>query len=110
MISSPTNRLSPADWVEPNMPKLTDSEIDSELSKLSGWQVENGQITKTFEFQAYADGLLFASACGLLAERSDHHPDMMITWRKVKVSLSTHSENGISDKDFALAKQIDSLT
>ncbi|MCH8274674.1 MAG: 4a-hydroxytetrahydrobiopterin dehydratase [Armatimonadetes bacterium] len=85
------------------MPKLTENELREALSQLDGWSVEGGQITKTYEFDSYALGLLFASGCGHLAEQRDHHPDLLITWRRVKVSLATHSEGGITEKDVGLA-------
>lgn len=91
------------------MPKLSESELQSQLNSIPGWSVENNQITKTYSFSEYTKGLLFASACGLLAERRDHHPDLLITWRKVQVSLSTHSEGGITEKDISLAKEIEEL-
>ena len=71
--------------------------------------MENGRITKTYEFKTYAHGLLFASACGQLAEKRDHHPDLLMTWRKVKVSLSTHTAQGITEKDISLAREYDAL-
>jgi 4a-hydroxytetrahydrobiopterin dehydratase len=74
------------------------------LSALSGWAVEDGKLSKTFEFGSYLTGLDFARALGLEAEARDHHPDMLVTWRKVKVSLSTHSEDGITDRDVDLAR------
>lgn len=93
------------------MPKLTDSELHAALSGLPGWKIEGGELAKTFEFGSYLTGLEFVMAVGREAERRDHHPDMAIGWRKVKVTLSTHSEGGITEKDTGLAQFIeDSLT
>lgn len=86
------------------MPKLSDSEVASALASLPGWSVERGLLTKTFEFPSYARGVLFANACAAHAEKTDHHPDLLITWRKVRVSLSTHSEGGITEKDVESAR------
>ena len=91
------------------MPKLSDEELDQAIATLPGWSSENGQITKTYEFGTYLDGVDFAVALANEAEDVDHHPDILITWRKVKVSLSTHSEGGITEKDTALASVAESL-
>ncbi len=89
------------------MPKLSDTELAAALKDLPDWSVEQSQLTKTFEFESYMDGVDFARQCATYAETADHHPDLLITWRKVKVSLSTHSEGGISEKDVASAKVYD---
>lgn len=91
------------------MPVLSEDELNAQLSQMHGWTVEYGQISKTYEFKSYTEGLVFAVACGRLAEKRDHHPDMLLTWRKVKCSLSTHSEGGITEKDIALASEFDGL-
>jgi len=89
--------------------KLSDSEIKNQLAALSGWTLENGEITRTFELASFPAALLFASAVGLFAEAAEHHPDMLIKYRKVKLSLVTHDAGGLTDKDFALARQINAL-
>ncbi|MEO7453342.1 MAG: 4a-hydroxytetrahydrobiopterin dehydratase [Fimbriimonadales bacterium] len=91
------------------MPKLTDEQLADSLAMLAGWEVEDGQITKTYEFGSYLSGVDFAVALANEAEDRDHHPDMTITWRKVKVSLSTHSEGGITEKDTELASFAEGL-
>jgi 4a-hydroxytetrahydrobiopterin dehydratase len=89
--------------------KLTDSEIAERLSGLAGWTVQNGKLEKSYAFDSYLQGPAFASAVGSLAEEMDHHPDILITWRKVTVSVETHSVGGISPLDFELARRIDEL-
>jgi len=89
--------------------KLTDAEIQERLASNAGWSLENGEISKTFPFKAYKDGLVFASVVGHLADQADHHPNILIGYGKVTVSVNTHDVGGISDKDFALATRIDSL-
>lgn len=87
--------------------KLSESEIQSKLS--AGWEFRDNMIHRVFEFPSYAHGALFAGAVGLLAEGMDHHPDILVQWRKVTVSLNTHDAGGVSDTDFALAEKIDRL-
>ncbi|HET6645262.1 MAG TPA: 4a-hydroxytetrahydrobiopterin dehydratase [Fimbriimonadales bacterium] len=91
------------------MAQLSSAEIEAFLARSHGWSAQDSEIVKTFEFPTYVDGLVFAVACGRLAEKRDHHPDMLITWRKVRCSLSTHSEGGITQKDLDLAAEIDGL-
>jgi 4a-hydroxytetrahydrobiopterin dehydratase len=89
--------------------KLTDSQISDNLSKLSGWELINGQISKQYTFSTYKAGLVFATVVGHLADQMDHHPDLFIGYQKVRVSLNTHDVGGISELDFELAGKIDSI-
>ena len=67
-------------------------------------------ITKTFKLDSYMAGLAFATAIGTISEGQNHHPDMEIGWRKVKVSFTTHDAGSkITEKDIAVAKAIDAL-
>ncbi len=89
---------------------LTEDEQAKQLSQLPGWEVRAGLLTKTFVVPSFAHGVLFIGAIGQLAEAANHHPDVNLhDYKNVTVSLVTHDEGGISDKDFALARQIASL-
>jgi 4a-hydroxytetrahydrobiopterin dehydratase len=85
------------------MPKLTDAQLDDALATLPGWEVQDGQISKTYEFGSYQAGVDFAVELASEADTRDHHPEITITYKKVKVSLATHSEGGITEKDTGLA-------
>ena len=74
-----------------------------------GWAREGEVITKVVEKADFAEALAFVNAVGALAERADHHPDIDIRWNKVTLRLTTHSEGGLTDKDWALAEQIDAI-
>jgi 4a-hydroxytetrahydrobiopterin dehydratase len=89
--------------------KLSDSELSAGLAELPGWAVEGTKIFKQFAFENYLDGIAFASAVGYMAEALDHHPDLEIGWRKVKVAMNTHAVEGLSPYDLELAKRIESL-
>ncbi|MEK6575803.1 MAG: 4a-hydroxytetrahydrobiopterin dehydratase [Chloroflexota bacterium] len=92
------------------MPLLSADEIASCLSELPGWEVREGLLTKTFVARSFAHGVLFISAIAQLAEAANHHPDLSLHgYKNVTVSLSTHSEGGITEKDFNLAAQIEQL-
>ena len=90
------------------MNKLNKDQIDSNLSKFSGWSFENDSISKQFQFKDFIEALSFVNAVGLESEKLDHHPDiLMFAWNKVKITISTHSEGGVTDKDFSLAQKIE---
>lgn len=89
--------------------KLDDAEIAAGLASLEGWSLENGQIAKTYSFGTYPEGPVFAVRVGELAEELNHHPDMLVTWCKVRVSMNTHDVGGISPYDFELARRVDGL-
>ena len=92
------------------MPKLTQDEIANNLSSSSGWTLEGNQIAKLFQFKDFAEALAFVNKVGAEAEKMDHHPDIFIhSWNKVKITISTHSEGGITKKDFQLAEKIEGL-
>lgn len=90
------------------MNKLSDKQIEDYLSKLSNWELENYAIIKQFQFKDFIETISFVNAVGLEAEKMDHHPDILIFgWNKVKITLSTHSVDGLTENDFILAKKID---
>jgi 4a-hydroxytetrahydrobiopterin dehydratase len=76
---------------------------------LTGWIKLGDKIKKKFEFKDFVQAMGFINSIALLAERANHHPDIDIRWNKVQLVLSTHSEGGITQKDIALAKEIESF-
>lgn len=89
------------------MSRLSNEEVINRLNKLPGWNFENNQIGKEFLLKDFAEALSFTNKVGAFAEEMDHHPDILIhSWNKVKITISTHSEGGITDKDFKLAEKI----
>lgn len=88
---------------------LTPTEIEQELAALAGWTRTGNQITRTFTLPSFPAALAYASAVGHLAERADHHPDIQIQYRKVTLTLSTHSAGGLTEKDFDLATEINAI-
>ncbi|GIK61223.1 MAG: 4a-hydroxytetrahydrobiopterin dehydratase [Ignavibacteriota bacterium] len=92
------------------MALLNQDEITKKLSSISGWKLEENQIVKLFQFKDFAEALSFVNKVGAEAEKMDHHPDIFIhSWNKVKITISTHSEGGITKKDFQLAEKIEGL-
>lgn len=87
--------------------KIEGDELTRCLSAASEWSVVEGQLARTFVFDTYKDGVVFASAIGFVADAMDHHPDIRITYGKVEVRVNTHAVQGLSPYDFELARRID---
>ena len=90
--------------------KLSDSEIQESLSELSGWNIENGKLHKSFQFDSFVDAFGFMTKSALAAEAMNHHPEWFNVYNKVTVDLSTHDLGGISTWDFELAKKMEKFT
>jgi 4a-hydroxytetrahydrobiopterin dehydratase len=88
---------------------LSDDEVSKGLGDLPGWSRAGDAVEKTFELASFPDAVAFVTRVGFLAEAADHHPDLDIRWRKVRVALSTHSEGGITAKDLSLAGEIEAV-
>lgn len=82
---------------------LSQEEITLMLSVLPEWIVKGSTIVKEYRFRSYAAGLEFAYDIGKMAELEDHHPDILIGWRHVKVSWTTHSVKGLTRNDLVMA-------
>ena len=91
------------------MALLEDNEIDERLAGLEGWQREGDEIVRSFDRGDFVGSVGFAQAIVGPAEEMGHHPDLEISWATVKVSISTHSEGGLTAADFELAGRIDAL-
>lgn len=89
------------------MALLNDTEIIARLAQLSGWQREGATITKTYVRADFPHAVGFVVQIGMLAETAWHHPDLTINWNKVGVTLSTHDEGGLTEKDFDLAEKFE---
>jgi len=91
------------------MPLLSEAEIASALAALPDWARAGDEIEKTFECASFADAVAFVVRIGFLAEAADHHPDLDIRWRKVRVALTSHDSGGLTERDTALAQQIEGV-
>jgi 4a-hydroxytetrahydrobiopterin dehydratase len=88
-------------------PKLAEAEVATALAALTGWSRSGDEIEKTFERPSFADAISFVVRIGFLAEAADHHPDLDIRWRRVRVALTTHDSGGLTALDFDVAGQIE---
>jgi 4a-hydroxytetrahydrobiopterin dehydratase len=86
---------------------LNDDEIRGRLGDLEGWERDGDSLRKQFKLDDFKGSVDFVNRITPEAEDMNHHPDLEISWNTVTVSLSTHSEGGITENDFALAERID---
>jgi len=91
------------------MTKLSPTEIEDRIKEAPEWSVVGDAISRTFQFKDFAAAMRFVNQAAQHAENVQHHPDMLIRWNRVTLTLSTHDAGGISEKDFAFAQFADGL-
>lgn len=91
------------------MALLRDEDVQTQLGELGGWSREGDAIKRQFTFDDFKGSVDFVDRLTPEAEEMNHHPDLAISWNKVTVTLSTHSEGGLTANDFELARRIDSV-
>jgi len=85
-------------------------ELKNRLKKIPEWELEKKHIERTFEFDEFSEAIDFVNSVAEVAEEEEHHPDIDIRFNKVRLVLSTHSKDGLTDLDFGLAERIDTLS
>ena len=91
------------------MPKLGASEIEQRMKSVNGWTREGDAIRKQFTFADFLQAIAFVNRLAPEAEKADHHPDILISYKRVTLTYSTHSEGGLTEKDFVGAATADRL-
>jgi 4a-hydroxytetrahydrobiopterin dehydratase len=91
------------------MAALNEQEAKIRASALPGWQIESGELVKSFQFTDFRAALGFVNRVGEAAEAAQHHPDIDIRYNKVRLSLVTHDAGGLTEKDFDLATKANSM-
>ncbi|WP_109487756.1 4a-hydroxytetrahydrobiopterin dehydratase [Occallatibacter savannae] len=91
------------------MGALSDKEIQARMVAVPDWQVDSGELVRTYLFEDFRGSLKFVNEVGELAEQAGHHPDIDIRYNKVRLGLVTHDAGGITEKDFDLAAKADKL-
>lgn len=91
------------------MAVLSEDEVRTAVGEMEGWESAGDAISKQFGFPGFPAAVAFVVRAAFDAEAANHHPDLDIRYNKVRVTLSTHSEGGVTAKDVELAKAIDSL-
>jgi len=89
------------------MARLPDDQVTARLAELPEWERQGDEIVRSYQAPSFLAGIAFVGRLAELAEAANHHPDIDIRWRTVRIALTTHDDGGLSDKDFVLAGQID---
>ena len=92
---------------KPTPPKLSAAEIDAALSKLPGWQLEQGKLHREYKFADFVAAFGFMASVALIAQSLDHHPEWFNVWNTVRVDLATHDAGGITALDVELAQAME---
>ena len=85
------------------------SKINKSLSELKGWIFKNNMITKEYTFDEYVDGIQFINDLAIIAETSNHHPDINLGYCKITVSITSHDEGGVTNKCITMAKNLETI-
>ena len=88
---------------------LDDATIEQKLTGLPDWEYAGGALRKTWQLKGFLSTMTFANAIAHLAHRANHHPDLENHYNRVRVALHTWNENAVTDKDIALAREIESV-
>lgn len=89
--------------------KLSETEIETALGELNGWKTEGVNLKKRYKSENFAAALDFVNRVGAIAESRDHHPDITFGWGYAEFAITTHDTGGLTQNDFDLAKEIESL-
>lgn len=91
------------------MTTLTSEQVRAKLTGFPGWELADKAITRTFKFTDFAEAIAYVVRLGFAAEAADHHPDIDVRYKRVTLTYSTHSEGGLTEKDFAGAEMATTL-
>ena len=89
------------------MQTFTENEIQDKLEDLADWSVIKDAIQRTYQFKDFVQAMEFVNLIAEMAEADQHHPDILVRYSKVTLTLSTHDANGVTEKDFNLARKAD---
>ena len=90
-------------------PALKHEEALRMANEIPGWEIGDGKIERTFKFPNFVEAMRFANKITRIAQEEDHHPELHISWGKVRIELSTHAVGGLSKNDFIVAAKINKL-
>jgi len=88
-------------------PALSSEEVSTLLSAVPDWQAVDGTLTREYTLPSYMEGVKWFALVAAMAEQEDHHPDALVTWCRVKLTLWTHTVGGLSENDFILAAKLE---
>jgi 4a-hydroxytetrahydrobiopterin dehydratase len=91
------------------MAKLSEAEILERMPSAKGWDRHGDMLVRSWQFPSFRRALEFVNQVAALGEKFDHHPDILLSYRMVRLELSTHSEGGLTGKDFSLAAEVGAM-
>ena len=91
------------------MAKLTPEALQGALTVLPGWQVDGDLLRKAFRFRTFRDAMAFVNRVAEIATEERHHPEVTINYNRVTLSLTTHDEGGLTEKDVAFARRVEAM-
>jgi 4a-hydroxytetrahydrobiopterin dehydratase len=91
------------------MAKLSEPEVLARMPSAKGWERHGDMLVRSWQFPSFRRALEFVNQVAALAEKADHHPDIILSYRKVRLELSTHSDGGLTERDFRFASEINAL-
>ena len=91
------------------MSKLSEAEIAGRLPEAKGWERHGDMLVRTWQFPSFRRAIEFVNHVAALIEKTDHYPDIIISFRNVRVEMSTHDVGGLSDRDFALISELNTI-
>ena len=95
--------------IKEGTPPLSGHDLEHKLSHAEGWEIDNGELIKTFEFEDHYQTMAFVNAVAWISHREDHHPTMEVGYSTCCLRYSTHTVEGISDNDFICSAKVDHL-
>jgi len=96
--------------IQPNTPPLGSKEAESLVLEIPSWTLGEKEIRREFRFRDFREAMRFTNDVAAIVNEQDHHPDILISYNKVKLTFSTHKINGLSMNDFIMAAKIDLLS
>jgi 4a-hydroxytetrahydrobiopterin dehydratase len=91
------------------MSKLTEAEVLAKMSDAKGWERHGDMLVRTWQFPSFRRAIEFVEQVAALVERIDHYPDIHVNFRNVRLEMSTHDVGGLTERDFALISQINTI-
>ncbi len=91
------------------MPKLSEAEVLDKLADAKGWERHGDMLVKTWQFPSFRRSVEFVNQVAGLMEKRDHYPDLVVAYRNVRVEMSTHEVGGLTESDFALISDINTI-
>jgi 4a-hydroxytetrahydrobiopterin dehydratase len=91
------------------MSKLSEAEIVEKLPMAKGWERHGDMLVRTWQFPSFRRAIEFVNQVAALIEKNDHHPDLIVNYRTVRIESSTHDVGGLTERDFSLIAEINEI-